>query len=287
MVFRYQVVKRREGQSVETVLKEEFMISAYLLKKIRLYGSITCNGREIKIYDMVAAGDLLAATWDFEGKEAGWITCETIPILYQDTCFLIVDKPSNLCVHPSRGHSQDSLITRLSGGNFLNVVTRLDRDTSGLVLLAKNGYWHNRFATTQISKIYYGLVRGKPIVPQGVIEEPIERENEGSIKRIVCADGKRAVTSYRLIKYNEEIDCSILEFQLFTGRCHQIRVHSAHIGHPLIGDGLYGNGDRDRELEGQRLLCGKLVFVHPGTGEKIEIELPDIRQRLISNEIEM
>ena len=284
MLFRYQVGKCKEGQSVETVLREEFMISAYLLKKIRLYGSIKCNGSEIKIYDLVTTGDWIEAAWDFDGKEAGWITCDTIPILYQDTCFLIVDKPPNLCVHPSRGHIQDSLITVLSGGNFLNVVTRLDRDTSGLVLLAKNGYWHNRFATTPITKIYYGLVSGKPIATQGMIEEPIEREQEGSIRRVVCENGKHAITAYRLVEYIETINCSILEFELFTGRCHQIRVHTSHIGHPLIGDGLYGNGE---EQEGQRLLCGKLLFVHPGTGEKIEIELPDICQRLISNKIGM
>ena len=279
MIFCYQVKPERIGQSVEQVLKEEFGISSHLLKNIRLYGSIVSNGVKKKTNEIVAEGEKLEASWDFNGTEAGQIACDSIPILYQDDCFLIVDKPPKLCVHPSRGHSGDSLITRLSGGNFLNVVTRLDRDTSGLVLLAKNGYWHNCLSHIEITKLYYGLVKGKPELEQGTIDEPIERESAGSIRRIVCAEGKRAITTYRVMEYFEQEDCSILEYQLFTGRCHQIRVHSSYIGHPLIGDGLYGNGEYG--MDGQRLICGKLVFEHPQNKEKIEISLPDIINSLM------
>ena len=282
MKFCYTVTQERSGQTVEQILKETFQISSHLLKNIRLYGCLTCDGKKIKTNECVFVESVLFAEWNFNGKEAGEIVSDQIPILFQDECFVIVDKPTNLCVHPSRGHIQDSLITVLSGGNHLNVVTRLDRDTSGIVILAKNGYWHNRISQTEILKLYYGLVEGCPIQKEGMIDEPIERETEGSIKRIVRSDGKSARTAYRVLDYFDDIDCSVLEYRLFTGRCHQIRVHTSFLGCPLVGDSLYGNEKSDSRQDGQRLLCGQVQFIHPKSGELINIRISDIEERLLN-----
>ena len=281
MKFCFTVTKECSGQTVEQILKDQFQISSHLLKNIRLYGSLTCDGIKIKTNDIASNGCTLLAEWDFNGTEAGDITSKSIPVLFQDECFVIVDKPKNLCVHPSRGHSQDSLITVLSGGNHLNVVTRLDRDTSGIVILAKNGHWHNRMSQTEIIKLYYGLVHGHPLNKEGIIHAPIEREEEGSIKRIVRPDGKSATTAYQVLEYIEESHCSLMEFRLFTGRCHQIRVHSSYLGCPLVGDTLYGDKGENLKIDGQRLLCGQVQFIHPKSGELIKIRIPDYKERLL------
>ncbi|MGB4661904.1 MAG: RluA family pseudouridine synthase [Mobilitalea sp.] len=281
MRFSYTIREEHNGHTIEQVLKEEFKISSQLLKNIKLYGSILVNGRKQWTKDSVHNGDILEAGWDFAGKEAGHIICDSIPILYQDDCFLIVVKPSNLCVHPSKGHGYDSLITRLNGGNGLHVVTRLDKDTSGLVLLAKNGYWHNQLSNIEIIKRYYGVVEGKLEPAQSLVDAPIQRESEDSVRRIVHSQGKRAITAYKVLDYLSEVDLSVVGFQLFTGRCHQIRVHTSYLGHPLVGDNLYGS--IIESTEGQRLVCGKLQFIHPRDQVLVEVSLPSIGDILWKN----
>ena len=280
MIFQYCVKEERSGQRIAQVLREEFDISSHLLKNIKLYGDITINGSKCWVVAVVQTGDLLEVSWDFHGKEAGEISCDSIPILYQDDCFLIVDKPSNLCVHPSKGHGTESLITLLSGGNHLHVVTRLDKDTSGLVLLAKNGYWHNQLSNTVIQKRYYGLVEGRLEPLTDRIEAPIQREEEGGMRRIVHPDGKTAITLYRVLEYLPEENQSIVDFQLLTGRCHQIRVHTSYRGHPLVGDSLYGS--EVSSSDGQRLVCGSLQFLHPRDQTEISVSIKEYREHLLA-----
>ena len=195
-------------------------------------------------------------------------------ILYEDDELLAVDKPTNMPTHPSKGNNLPTLanaVMGMYGGNFVfRSVNRLDRDTSGIVIIAKNqmsaGKLSELMKAGKFRKEYECIVDGVPNPPIGIINQPIEREHEGSIKRIVRPDGKRAVTEYRVIgELGERSRCRII---LHTGRTHQIRVHMAYIGHPLSGDFLYG-----KRAESEYFLrCVSISFPHPKTGENLTIK---------------
>jgi len=179
--------------------------------------------------------------------------------------------------HPSRGNSLPTLanaIIAMKGSDFVfRAITRLDRDTSGIVLIAKNPIAATRLSSAmkngQFTKKYVCTVVGIPDPPKGIISAPIEREEPDSIKRTVREDGKPSVTEYRMLNNNGS--CSVCEVIPRTGRTHQIRVHMAYIGHPLLGDFLYG----ERLEAGYRLRCRYLSFPHPSDGHITEIIAPD------------
>ena len=195
-------------------------------------------------------------------------------ILFEDDDILAVYKPTNMPTHPSRGNSLPTVangVMAMYSGNFVfRAITRLDRDTAGIVLIAKNPISANilsrQMKRGEIKKTYIARLIGMPDERRGVIDAPIRRETEGSIKRIVAEDGKRAVTEYDVIE--KTADGCICAFSPLTGRTHQIRVHAAHIGCPLKDDFLYGErGDKTYDLR-----CVKLEFSHPITSKKIIIE---------------
>jgi len=158
-----------------------------------------------------------------------------------------------MVTHPSHGHLDDSLLTVLSR-NTLHPVMRLDRETSGLLIIAKDGYSHNMMASTYIKKSYKALVYGRFESLNGTMDFPIARRPGSVMIRDCVPDGKPSVTRYRTVSYYEKADISLVEFELETGRCHQIRTHCCHAGHPLLGDGLYGPLSDDNpkpELAGQ------------------------------------
>jgi len=177
--------------------------------------------------------------------------------------------------HPSKGNSLPTLANAIMaryGEDFtFRAVNRLDRDTSGLVLIAKDAFCANTLASSmkkgEFIKKYLARVEGRPTPSSGIIDLPIKRESEASLKRIVADDGKSAKTEYKVIK--EEGNCSLLEIRLFTGRTHQIRVHMAHIGTPLLGDFLYGREDSGAYF----LRCHSLSFPHPITKEILTFKI--------------
>ena len=262
-----------------TELNGECSVKEYLLhlgysitfiKKVK-YGGILLNGAPVTVRASVKRGDVLElippkATSD--GIEPIDIP---LTVLYEDDYLVVFDKPTNMPTHPSKGNSLPTLANAVMaryGGDFVfRSINRLDRDTSGIVLIAKDQVTAHRLSSDmklgKFKKKYLCTVCGTPSPAHAIIDAPIRREAEQSIKRIVANDGKRAITEYTVL--SSDGDSSICEIILHTGRTHQIRVHMAYIGHPLKNDFLYG----ERSDEGYKLRCTELTFPHPFTKEEI------------------
>ena len=248
-------------------------LSVTLVKKAK-YGGIHLNGEVVTVRAEVNLGDLIEIYVEDNVSEG--IPPMDIPltVLYEDEDILAVDKPTDMPTHPSKGNNLPTLANAVMGyygGDFVfRSVNRLDRDTSGIVIIAKNQFSAGALSSTMKkglwNKKYHALVSGIPTEKSGVIDAPIERVEEGNIKRMVREDGKRAITEYSVIEEYEK-DC-LCELHLLTGRTHQIRVHMAHIGHPLVSDFLYGTPS-DKEYY---LRCKEISFPHPRTGETIIIK---------------
>ena len=248
-------------------------LSATLVKKAK-YGGIHLNGEVVTVRAEVNLGDLIEIY--SEDSVSDGIPPMDIPlaVLYEDEDILAVDKPTNMPTHPSKGNNLPTLANAVMGyygGDFVfRSVNRLDRDTSGIVIIAKNQFSAGMLSSSMKkglwSKKYHALISGIPIEKEGVIDAPIDRVEEGNLKRAVMDSGKRAVTEYRVIE--EYDDSCMCELRLLTGRTHQIRVHMAHIGHPLVSDYLYGT-PAEREYF---LRCKEISFPHPRGGEIITIK---------------
>ena len=245
-------------------------LSVTLVKKAK-YGGIFLNGTVVTVRATVNVGDKIEIFLKEEKSDG--IPPMDIPlrVIYEDDDLLAVDKPTNMPTHPSKGNNLPTLANAVMGyygGDFVfRSVNRLDRDTSGIVIIAKNkiassslsssmkkGLWHKK---------YNALIEGCPAEREGRIDAPIERAEEGNIKRVVRPDGKRAITEYKVIESYG--DSSLCEITLLTGRTHQIRVHMSHIGHPLVSDFLYGTKS-EREYY---LRCVEISFPHPKTNKII------------------
>ena len=248
-------------------------LSATLVKKAK-FGGIFLNGITATVRDTVNKGDKVEIYLKEEKSEG--IPPIEIPlkVLYEDDDILAVDKPTNMPTHPSKGNNLPTLANAVMGyygGNFVfRSVNRLDRDTSGIVIVAKNQFSASNLSSSMKKglwhKKYHAMVDGCPNPEEGRIDAPIERIEEGNIKRVVRPDGKRAITDYRVIETYE--DCSLCEISLLTGRTHQIRVHMSYIGHPLRSDFLYGT-----KTEAEYLLrCVEISFPHPRSNETIVIQ---------------
>lgn len=264
--------KDSDGMSVkEFLLSHGYSIT--LIKKIK-NGGILLGRTAVTVRAILHEGDELTLVLPTGSNENIPPIDIDIPVLYEDSELVVFDKPTNMPTHPSRGNSLPTLanaaVFKYGDGFIFRSITRLDRDTSGIVLVAKNAVSAFRLSRDmklgKFKKKYMCTVSGVPVPEHGIIDAPIRREAEGSIKRTVAPDGKRAVTEYTVVSsdgYTSE--CEVL---LHTGRTHQIRVHMAHIGHPLVGDFLYG----ERDSEGYRLRCVELSFPHPDTGETITVK---------------
>lgn len=249
-------------------------LSVTLVKKAK-YGGIHLNGEVVTVRAEVNLGDLIEIYAEDNVSEG--IPPMDIPltVLYEDEDILAVDKPTDMPTHPSKGNNLPTLANAVMGyygGDFVfRSVNRLDRDTSGIVIIAKNQFSAGALSSTMKkglwNKKYNALVSGIPTEKSGVIDAPIERVEEGNIKRMVREDGKRAITEYSVIEEYEN-DC-LCELHLLTGRTHQIRVHMAHIGHPLVSDFLYGTPSEKEYY----LRCKEISFPHPRTGEILTIKL--------------
>lgn len=248
-------------------------LSVTLIKEAK-YGGIQLNGQVVTVRATVNSGDKIEI-YQKEKLSEG-IPPMDIPltVLYEDEWLIAVDKPSNMPTHPSKGNNLPTLANAVMGyygGNFVfRSVNRLDRDTSGIVIIAKNQLSAGKLSESMKKglweKKYHALVTGVLSKESGTIDAPIERMEEGNIKRVVRADGKRAITKYQVIECYS--DSSLCEIILLTGRTHQIRVHFAHIGHPLVSDFLYGEPSEKKYY----LRCKQITFPHPMTGETMIIK---------------
>lgn len=271
-------------------------VSKSLLAKIKYTGGlILVNGREERATYLLDIGDRVTIDIPAEEDVTGQLKPIDFPldILYEDENFLAINKPVGYASIPSSIHSstianfvKGYLVKQNYENKQVHIVTRLDRDTSGIMLFAKHGYAHARLdkqlQAKTILKRYFALVQGNGQLEEvGDIIAPIGRPRDSIITRCVTKDGKYAHTSYRVVQ--SWGDVHLVDIQLHTGRTHQIRVHFSHIGFPLLGDDLYG-GSLDLGIERQALHCHNLVFDNPFTAERIDLEarLPNDFQAVIN-----
>ena len=279
----------------EQVLREFLLannISRKTLTRIKFDsdGSIKVNGREENVRYLLKKNDIVEITLPSENfSEVVRFIDKPIDIVYEDPYFLIVNKEINLPSIPSRNLEDESLLERVNYyfkkkkiNTIPHIVTRLDKNTSGLVLIAKHRHVHALFSNMEIDKYYTALVNGK-VKNNEIIEAPIRRVSSSIIEREVGEGGEFAKTEYWLEEYISDKDISVVKLKLYTGRTHQIRVHMKYRGYSLLGDGLYG-GDM-RLIPRQSLHCSNLAFIHPITDEMINVrvDLPNDMTNVIIN----
>lgn len=284
-----------EHVKVKTFLKKH-EISKSLLAKVKFAGgNIFVNDQPQNAIYLLDIGDKV--TIDIPA-EKGFETLEAVnrdlSIIYEDEHFLVLDKPAGLASIPSVNHSNTMAnfvkayyIQQHYENQQVHIVTRLDRDTSGLMLFAKHGYAHARLdkqlQKKMVEKRYYALVKGSgKLEPKGDIIAPIGRNPESIITRCVTKDGKYAHTSYKIVERFGDV--YLVDIRLHTGRTHQIRVHFAHLGFPLLGDDLYG-GTLEAGITRQALHCHLLNFYNPFSGQQIgrSSPLPEDFKQVIQN----
>jgi len=287
----YTVDAAHDGREIRQLASSTLELSAKLWKHIKWNGTILVNGKAIRNVRLcVKAGDELTLLW----QEASPVVPVDLPldVLYEDEAFLIVNKPAAMIVHPTHCEARDTLVHAVAGyfrrrgeAAGIHPLYRLDRDTTGIVVLAKSARIQHAMTQRhgQIYREYLALARGHLDRSSGRIDMPIGRDTSKANHWQVRADGKRALTEYEV-----RASCpaySLLKIHLLTGRTHQIRVHFFALGHPLLGDAAYG-GPCDR-MKRQALHAWRVRFRHPLTGKEIQVQAPvpqDIR-RLIGPDI--
>ena len=265
-----------EGEiKIKDYLIKHLGFSTSLITKVKTEG-VFIGGERVHMRAELRVGDEITVHLPSERSEGIKPLNIPLEVLYEDGFILAVNKPCGMPTHPCRGNSLPTLaeaVMSYYGTDFVfRAVSRLDKDTSGIVLIAKNAYSAAILGRTmkngEIEKEYTAIVSGR-VQPHGIIEAPIERISQGSIKRGVTEGGKYAKTEYELLSYTDGGD-SVIRLLLHTGRTHQIRVHMAHIGHPLLGDTLYS----DSAAEGSyKLHCNRVSFDFLGVG-RITVECP-------------
>lgn len=283
-VIEYQATLNDTGKSVEKILQREFDVSATLLKELKRNSKIFINGNSCRSIDTVKINDIISADVT-EYEVSNNIVSEKIPInvLYEDEYILVTDKDRNMSVHPSAGNYNNTLANGViyhwktqNETHKFHAVNRIDKDTSGICVIAKNRFAHGvlcrQMQDGRFNRRYMAVIHGVP-ENEGIIDEPIKRADGSIIKRIVSPEGKSAVTHYSVLKTNNNL--TLIEVFLDTGRTHQIRVHFSHMGHPLVGDWLYGNGDNERKIaKGHLLHAYYAEFYHPASKKYMEFTLP-------------
>lgn len=278
--LEYYVAEEENNIKIREYLKNKLNISSRFIKKASIEKKIEVNGIPVKMNYMLKAGDKIEI--DLSREESQNIDPEEIDIsvIYEDEDVIVVNKPSGMVVHPTKSYQNGTLANALlyyfkeKGENcIVRLVNRLDRDTSGLVLIAKNQFAHMSLARDMeldsFKKEYIAVVMGNLSEKTGVIDMPIYRTGGDSINRVIDERGQRSITHYKVEK--SLINADVLKLRLETGRTHQIRVHLSSIGHPIYGDTLYG-GD-DLIIKRQALHASSLSFPHPRDGRLIELEI--------------
>ena len=286
---RLTVSPEEAGVRIDKYLAEQLPdITRSYLQKLLKDGSVQMNGKPVKTSTKTAAGAVIEFT--IPDPEEPEILPEDIPldILYEDSDVILINKPKDMVVHPAAGHYTGTLVNALmyhckgdlSGINGVlrpGIVHRIDKDTTGVLIVCKNDKAHNALAEQlkehSITRKYRAIVCGNLKEDEGTVDAPLGRHPQDRKKMaIVRTGGKRAVTHYRVLERFGNY--TYIECQLETGRTHQIRVHMASLGHPLLGDEVYGRVKSPFKLEGQTLHAMVLGFIHPTTGEYMEFEAP-------------
>ena len=272
-------IAKREGR-LSSFLREEMALSAGLINRLKWQEKILVNGKPEFTNYPVQTGDTITVLLEADQIEYPAEDGE-LTILYEDADILAVDKPSGMLIHPSHAQNSGTLANLVAGyyektkqSCAFHPLTRLDRDTFGVVLLGKNAHIHHLLQELPVEKVYHGVVFGQP-EQEGTIDAPIARRPLPSLLRYVHPEGKSSVTKYRVLERKEML-CK-LELHPITGRTHQLRVHCAYMGFPILGDPQYSTEESKTEseklgLKSQLLCAKKLIFPHPITKEIITIE---------------
>ena len=273
MAMELTYLAAREGR-LSSFLREEMKMSSGLVNRMKWQQKIFVNGNPQHNDYQVRVGDVISVPLDEEEPE---FPAEDGPltILYEDQYLLAVDKPAGMLIHPSRSRFDGTLANFVAGyyqktgqKSAFHPLTRLDRDTFGIVLLTKNAHIHSLLQQTPVKKTYHALTLGGPQEDSGIIDAPIGRKELPSLLREVRDDGKQSVTEFEVLQRGEEL-CK-LALHPITGRTHQLRVHCAYMGFPIVGDPQYGGeGGMDFGWTSQALCARELEFDHPVTGEHL------------------
>ncbi len=277
MILEYKI-ENTDYSILRQVLKNKWHISSRLLIKLKNANAIFVNNNNVYMDYPLELGDNVLVKIDFKEISENIVPMPMqLDILYEDEYYLVVNKPANMPVHPSASHYTDSLSNGIQyyfqQNNIqtkIRPVNRLDKDTSGIVIFAKNEYIQEalvrQMKNKEFLKEYIAILEGNLSNNKGTINASISRKENSIIERCISKDGETAITHYELIKnYN---NYCIVKFILETGRTHQIRVHCKHIGHSIIGDTLYGNSSPI--ISRQALHAYKVKFIHPVTQKIVE-----------------
>lgn len=290
------MIVEESGQRIDKYIAEKQELSRVAVQRLIEKGNILVNGKKAKPSYAVQVGDEVIIQMP-EAKETD-LKPQDIPldIIYEDNDIIVVNKAKGMVVHPAVGNPDGTLVNAIMAhckGNLSGIggelrpgiVHRLDKDTSGLLIIAKNDKAHLRISeqiqNRQVKKTYLALVKG--IVPENeaTIKMPIGRSTKDRKKMAVTPKGKEAITHFKVLERFEKY--TYLEVNIETGRTHQIRVHMAEIGHPVVGDMVYSNGKNEFNIEGQMLHAYRLEFKHPITEKEmcLEASLPEYFKNIL------
>ena len=288
-LFFTTITAEESGERIDALLARSLPdLTRSRLQKLIEAGHVTVGNVPVKKNYRCCAGDIISV--ELPSLECAELVPQDIPldIVYEDDDLIVVNKPRGMVVHPAPGHADGTLVNALlwhcgdslsgiGGERRPGIVHRIDKDTSGLLTVAKNDFSHQalslQLADHSLYRVYEAVVHGRFKEPSGTVDKPIGRHSVDR-KRMAVTDknAKNAVTHWELLHTYSAF--SHIRCRLETGRTHQIRVHMAHIGHPLLGDGVYGAPSPEKGLEGQCLHARMLRFVHPRTGEDVTLEAP-------------
>ncbi|MBO4293181.1 MAG: RluA family pseudouridine synthase [Clostridia bacterium] len=281
------VVEDDGKRRIDAFVADNTDFSRVAVQRLIDEGKITVNGKSVKSSYKVQMGDEIEIE-KVEAKEIS-LVAQDIPldVLYEDDDIIVINKPKGMVVHPANGNPDGTLVNAVMaickdslsgiGGEIRpGIVHRLDKDTSGVIIVAKNDKAHinlsEQIKNHEVEKTYIALVRGNVPENEATINMPIGRSTKDRKKMAVTKAGKNAVTHFRVLKRHNNY--TLLEVKIETGRTHQIRVHMAEIGFPIIGDGVYSNGKNEWGIEGQCLHAKSIKFKHPISHKEMFIEAP-------------
>ncbi len=266
------------GKTVKEILFSHLLLTSRLVTRLKASDGIWLNGERVTVRKVVNENDVLKILIKSEKSENIVPNDIALDIIYEDEDVLVVNKPADMPTHPSIGHFDGTLANAVMyyfrDTDFMfRAVNRLDRDTTGLVVIAKNqysaGYLNQQIMNRDIKKMYLAICCGVPEISNGVIEAPIKRESESVIKRVVAPEGQYAKTEYWVM--NSRDGFSLVKLKPHTGRTHQLRIHMAYINTPIYSDFIYGE-----EIKGERtrLHCYCMEFRRPSDGQTLVLNAP-------------